>query len=289
MKNIYTLVDDIYNLMEKRDGWFSQEIADTLGADIARRLRVQLNEEAPRRTLRLSRMGPICPKALWGSIHAPDEAEAFPPWASIKFSYGHILEALVLTLAKAAGHEVTGEQDEIILDGITGHRDCVIDGCIVDVKSSTTLSFQKFKDKTIGLEGGDPFGYLDQLDAYLLGSANDPLVRNKEYAYLLVVDKQLGHLTLYEHRLRENSIRTRIEEHKRTVALATPPACECGTIAEGKSGNIKLDIKASYNGLKYFCKPTLRTFRYAKGPVYLTHVERQPDVPEYDRRGNRVY
>src|SRR6266849_6159935 len=40
-------------------------------------------------------------------------------------------------MAKAAGHEVLGEQDELTLDGVVGHRDCVIDGCIVDVKTTS--------------------------------------------------------------------------------------------------------------------------------------------------------
>lgn len=240
-----------------------------------------------RNTLRLSQMGPRCPKALWHSIHTPDEAEALPPGATLKYAYGHIIEALAITLAKAAGHTVTGEQDAVEVDGIVGHRDCIIDGCIVDVKSASSISFKKFQDKSIGTS--DTFGYLDQLDGYMVGSLSDPLVQVKDKAYLLAIDKTLGHMTLFEHTLREEHIRGRIREYKHIVAQATPPTCNCGTVPEGKSGNIRLDTKASYNSFKHVCFPKLRTFVYASGPIYLTEVKRIPDVPEIDSLGKRVY
>lgn len=278
---INTLIQDIYAKVGKKDGWFTTELSNEFAVDVALRLSGKFNEVRDRPRLRLSQMGPKCPKHLWHSIHTPELAEPLPPQAEIKYAYGHILEALAITLAKAAGHEVTGEQDELTVDGITGHRDCIIDGCIVDVKSTTSIGFQKFKDKSIGQE--DSFGYLDQLDGYMVGSADDPLVRVKDRAYLLAIDKNLGHMVIYEHILREASIRKRIADYKGIISLSTPPACRCGTAQEGKSGNIKLDTKASYNPYKFCCFPLLRTFIYSKGPVYLTHVERIPDVPEITR------
>jgi hypothetical protein len=272
-------VADIYQLVGGTNV-FTDIAASDVGTNIANAIQRSLGEQE-RRGLRLSGLGPTCPKALWHASHTPELAEPLPPYAKIKYTYGHIIEHLIIGLAKAAGHEVTGEQDEIIVDGILGHRDCVIDGCIVDVKSASSRSFQSFRDKTIGQN--DTFGYLDQLDAYTLGSMGDPLVRTKDRAYLLAVDKTLGHLTLYEHKLREQNIRSRIQEYRRIVERLTPPSCNCGTVPDGKSGNIKLDVKASYNSFKYVCKPTLRTFLYASGPVYLTKVMRTPDVPEITR------
>lgn len=190
-------------------------------------------------------------------------------------------------MAKAAGHEVTGEQDELFVDGVRGHRDCVIDGCVVDVKSAATRSFQKFKDGSI--RDDDAFGYLDQLDGYVVGSRNDPLVRNKSTGYLLAIDKQLGHLALYEHTAREESIRERIRDYRDVVALDRAPRCTCEEVPDGKSGNVKLGVRASYNAFKYCCHPQLRTFLYASGPVYLTKVVRKPDVPEVDKNGKIVY
>lgn len=279
-------MQDIYKLVLSKDGWFTDELARTFSEEVALRLQEQLGVQKGPPTLRLSKMGPSCPKALWHSIHTPNEAEALPAWAEIKFSYGHILEALALTLARAAGHKVEGEQDALHLDGITGHRDCVLDGCIVDVKSCSSRAFLKFKDGSIVED--DPFGYLDQLDGYVVASAEDPLVQVKDKGYILAIDKTLGHMILYEHYTRETSIRERIRSYKQIVSLDQPPKCTCETVPEGKSGNIKLGIRSSYSAFKHCCWPHLRTFLYASGPVYLTQVKRVPDVPEINKQGNRI-
>lgn len=284
-KSIYELIPDINDLL-KRNDWFTEEINKDLSHAISQRLHSHFSDEK-KPSLRLSKMGPQCPKALWGSIHAPDEAELLPPWAKFKYAYGHIIEAMVIALAKAAGHEVTGEQDEVIVDGISGHRDCIIDGCVVDIKSSSSFSFKKFQDGSIKQD--DQFGYLEQLDGYGVGSKLDPLVRVKDRAFLIAVDKQLGHLCLYEHRIREDHIRSRIGEHKRVISLPDAPRCNCQTIPDGKSGNVRLAIKESYSAFKYFCFPNLRTFLYADGPRYLTKVVRTPDVQEVDRHGRRIF
>lgn len=286
--NINTLVPDIYAYI-KAGGWPDYE---TVAQEIA--LKTKGRDDARPGRLRLSGMGPRCPKALWHSIHTPELAEPLPPWAIFKYQYGHIIEALVIALAKASGHEVTGEQDELSVDGILGHRDCVIDGCIVDVKSSSTRGFDKFKSGSIRFE--DDFGYLDQLDGYLVGSAADELVRCKDRAYLLAVDKTLGHMVTYEHQARPEKIRQRIAECKAIVAKDIPPECTCGTVADGESGNIRLDTKASYSGYKHLCFPHLRTFLYSGGPRYLTKVVRLPydakkhqSIPEIDNKGKFVY
>jgi hypothetical protein len=235
----------------------------------------------------MSKLGPVCPKALWHSIHTPELAEPLPPWAEFKYSFGHIIEAQAISLAKASGHTVTGEQDELVLDGIRGHRDCIIDGYIVDVKSSSSRGMDKFKrkDKTTL----DDWGYLSQLDAYLGASLNDDLVLVKDKAYILAIDKQLGHMLLYEHEFREKHIRERIKAYKEITRRTSPPRCECGTQPDGKSGNIRLDTRSSYNNFKHCCWPSLRTFLYANGPTYLTHVERTPDVIEINRTGQVIH
>jgi hypothetical protein len=278
-KSIHTLIPDIYELVGGEHG-LTDTLASNMGADIASACQRSLAPQ-DRRGLRLSGLGPKCPRALWYSIHSPDLAEPLPPYARIKYLYGHIIEHLVLGLAKAAGHEVTGEQDELSVDGIVGHRDCVIDGAVVDVKSTSSRGFQKFKDKTIA--EADDFGYLDQMDGYILGSSDDPVVRIKDRGYLLAIDKTLGHMVLYEHHLRKASIEKRIRDYKLIVSADEPPRCECKSVVDGKSGNLRLDTRASYSPWKYVCNPGLRTFLYASGPVYLTKVVRTPDVPELTR------
>jgi len=284
--NIHTLVPDIYQLIkEKKNGWFSEQISNGFSEVLRRKFRED-GTVGGRRGLRLSQMGPKCPRALWYSIHHPELAEPLPPWAEIKYAYGHVIEALTLSLCKAAGHDVQGEQSHVELDGIVGHRDAVVDGCVLDVKSSATRSFQKFVDGSISTT--DHFGYLDQLDGYVAASLLDPLVTVKDRGYLLVIDKQLGHMVLYEHKIRRNHILERISSCKRIVACNEPPRCECGSVNHGTSGNLRLDLKASYSPYKFCCNPELRTFVYADGPVFLTRVVRKPDVMEIDRYGNRV-
>lgn len=283
---IETLVPDIYKLVQRKDGWFTDDIAREYSHNLSLRLQENLGATQRAARLRLSQMGPRCPKALWHSVHTPHLAEPLPPWAEIKYSYGHMVEALAIALAKAAGHTVTGEQDELVLDGIVGHRDCVIDGCVVDVKSSSSRGFIRFKDGS--LAQNDTFGYLDQLDGYVVASNLDPLVTVKDRGYILAVDKQLGHMVLYEHIIRERSIRERINYYKEIVGSSKPPACECRTIPQGRSGNISLDTKASYSPYKHCCFPFLRTFLYSDGPVYLTKVVRVPDVKEITRFEKQV-
>lgn len=284
MKTIKTLIPDIQEML-KGKGWFGDDLTSHLAQNVSRSIQEQMNKE---RTpyLRLSQLGTRCPCALWHSINKPDLIEPMPPWAEVKFSFGHMIEALALTLAKAAGHEVTGEQDELWVDGIRGHRDAVIDGCIVDVKSAASRSFLKFKDGS--LAKSDSFGYLDQLDAYMVASAGDPLVRRKDVGYILAIDKQLGHMCLYEHQLREQHIRDRIRDFKAIVASKSAPGCTCSTEPKGKSGNVGLSTISGYNPFKYACFPHLRTFIYSSGPEYLTVVKRLPDVPEINRFGKII-
>lgn len=285
MKNVSTLVPDMYELLKGRTGWFNDELSRAISQDIAIRLQSSFNSPRNINTLRLSQMGPKCPKHLWHSIHTPELAVPLPPWTVLKFSYGHVLEALAITIAKAAGHSVVGEQDEVCVDGIVGHRDCIIDGCLFDVKSSSTRGMEKFQNAT--LWQNDSFGYLEQLDGYICGSLDDPLLKVKDKGYFLAIDLTLGHLCTYEHIFRPDLIRRRITESKRIVGLAKPPLCECVETPDGKSGNLKLDVKASYSPFRYVCKPGLRTFLYANGPVYLTKVVHLPKVVEVDKHGKQ--
>lgn len=287
---IESLIPDIYSYLSS-GGWPDE---DTIAKEVSLKTKGR-NDAGPGR-LRLSAMGPSCDRALWCSVHAQELAQPLPPEAIFKFQYGHIIEALVIALAKASGHEVTGEQDEVVVDGVVGHRDCVIDGVVVDVKSTATHMFDRFS-KGQGLDE-DPFvaGYLAQLDGYVVGSADDVLVRDKSRAYILAVDKQLGHMVCHEHKTRPEKIKARVAECKKIVSSDRMPECTCGTVADGESGNIRLDTKASYSPYKFVCFPELRTFLYSTGPRYLTRVVKRPYdvrkkqyVPEIDRHGKFVY
>lgn len=287
IKNIHTLIKDIQHVLESEEGWLSEANSQRFAEQLGRQLIQSSGQKDAGAVLRLSQMGEKCPCQLWHSIHSPSLGEKLPASAVLKYAYGHVIEAMVIEMAKAAGHEVEGEQDVLYLDGVRGHRDCVIDGCTVDVKSASSMAYKKFKDGSISMD--DPFGYLAQLDGYVVAAADDDIVRVKDRGYLLAVDKTLGHMCLYEHRVRPDAIRERIKYYKEIIGSEHPPKCECETVLDGKSGNIRLSMRASYNPFKHCCFPSIRTFLYASGPVYLTKVVRKPDVPEVDRDGKLVY
>lgn len=293
---INTLVKDIYKTITVKNGWFTDELAASYATDVSKRLQEMWNEDRLRpgkRNLRMSALGPKCPRHLWYSVHHPELAEPLPAPAEIKFSFGHMIEAEAIALAKASGHSVTGEQDVLELDGVIGHRDCVIDGCVVDVKSTSGIGFGKFQ--TMDYSVYDSFGYLDQLDAYVVASYEDPLVTVKDRGYILAVHKELGKMHLYEHKVRPDHIRSRITNYKRIVGQNVPPTCECGVLPVGKSGNFKLDTRASYSAFKWECFPNLRTFIYSDGPQYYSVVNKKPQrsdgtfLTEVDKFGNVIY
>src|SRR5258705_12034742 len=225
MKSINTLIKDVENVVTK-DNWFHHDDASRYSSEMAHRVMERLVGEERTPGLRLSGMGERCPRSLWASVHSPSVQERFPAHVRIKFHFGDVIEAMAIALAKAAGHSVTGEQDEVIVDGVKGHLDCILDGCIVDVKSINSLGFQKIK---AGQVAEDIFlrSYLDKLDGYDVCSLDDDRVAVKDKAYIWAIDKAMGHMCLYEHKLREHHIRKRIQSYKEIVAGRLHPAFTC--------------------------------------------------------------
>ena len=166
------------------------------------------------------------------------------------------------------------------VEGIKGHRDGVIDGMLVDVKSASTYSFKKFKENK--LKEDDPFGYIGQLSGYLASSQDDPLVTNKKEAAFLVMDKQNGHVHLDVYNLEKEmeELKTTILQRKAHALASTPPPRGFNDIPHNKSGNRKLAPACSYCEHKHTCWPGVRTFVYSSGPVFLTKVVDTPKVHE---------
>lgn len=286
MKSIETLVSDIYDLFLREDTKISEEGALEFGLSLAKTIKDRL--EAPKKEpyLRFSNVGTDCDRKLHYKINQPELGETLPPEVHIKFLFGDILEALLLFLAKEAGHTVEGQQDTMSFEGLKGSRDAVIDGNLVDVKSASTYSFNKFKNQE--LERNDPFGYLAQLGLYLEASQDDPKVTNKDEAYFLVIDKTLGHLCLSPMK-RNTNINWKLHVHRKQMMLesTTLPHRTYMPVPEGKSGNEALGVACSYCEFKESCWPGLRTFAYSTGPKFLTHVAKLPLVPEIKTRKKR--
>jgi len=272
MANIETLVEDIYALFE-REQKFDTQLFKDFGNNLTDVMTTRFNEERKGGVLRLSNIGKP-DRQLWFEVNDPGGGEKLPPQAHIKFMYGDMQEQLCILLAKLAGHDVQNEQEEVEINGIKGHLDCIIDGYVVDVKSASRFAFSKFKEGTLLLPGNDAFGYIGQLAGYV--HAKTP---GKD-GYFLAVNKDLGHLALLKvpaEVLGQYKVEDRIEHDKEMVRGPMPDRCY-PDVPDGKSGNMKLDTGCSYCARKFQCWPELRTYYYSNGPRYLTKVVREPKV-----------
>lgn len=274
MKNIKTLVQDIYGLFDPKTHIIpKEEDLETFAINIKNKLREKLAEVNRPPALRMSNLGTRCNRQLWYKINTPGRGESLRPSTYIKFLFGDLIEELLLFLARTSGHAVQDEQKEVSINSIKGRCDAVIDGVLVDVKSASPRAFTKFEE---GLnKDRDDFGYLTQLGLY-------KHTLEKDRAAFIAFDKVSGEIVLDEHKedLEQTDYKSLVEFKKEVIALPEPPLRFYTDVEEGKSGNRKLGVACSYCEFKKTCWPGLRTFLYYNGPVYLTHVERTPNVPE---------
>ena len=277
-KKIETLVQDIEGLFlsphqcqEPNLDWFAEQLKILL--------RRRFSEIRGERTLRMSNLG-RGDRAVWYDIKGTHTKEEMPPHQYIKFLYGDLIELLLLFLVREAGHRIENEQKKVVVDGVVGHTDGIIDGHTVDCKSASSYGFKKFKDETI--YNDDAFGYIAQISGY-----NEGQGLSDRSAYFLVLDKTLGHLCLMEvPPMMQINVKDRIMRMKAVIASDAPPERCYDPIPEGKSGNLKLGVACSYCAHKFECWKDmnggkgLRQFIYSTGPVWLTGVEKEPRVME---------
>lgn len=279
-KTIDTLVEDIYKVV-KEGTTVSEDLAFKFGSKMAQLIKMKLSPRAAR-----------TPRLSMSSIGKPDrqawyEVKGYPkeemqPHTYLKFIIGDLWEALLMTLAEAAGHKVEGVQDKLTLEGVNGYRDGKIDGVTIDVKSASTYSFQKFKDGS--LRSNDPFGYMHQLAGY---HQADPSESKAKQAGFLAGDKQNGHI--YLMKLQESELpdaTARIKHLNKLIESDTPPEKCYEPLPSGKSGNMKLAIGCSYCAFKNECWKDandgkgLRSFTYSYGVEHLVKVVKEPKVWE---------
>lgn len=277
-KDLANLVPDIQKLF---DGHGFSKALEHFSTDLGKELRQRFVEYAEERkpTLRASNYGRPN-RQLFYELKGFKPDSDLPPQAKFKFLYGTILESLLLLLAEEAGYPVLDKQKEVEVDGVKGHLDCTILGTVVDVKSASTYSFQKFKNGSIRIE--DPFHYMHQISFYskALGGIDGAF---------LVVDKTLGNIHLERFSAKELSfypVQQKIAEDRKALESDVPPERCYEDEPEGKSGNRKLGISCSYCSWKKTCWADandgtgLREYFYARGPVYLTKVLREPKVEQ---------
>ena len=281
-KTLDTLVQDIYEVIEvlndDEEIDIPEDMYEQFGRDMEDALRHWATPvERPKNGLRMSNIGrPL--RRLWYDLNTEQEKEQIDAPTFIKFLYGHLLEVLLLFFVRLAGHIVESEQKEVTVSGIKGHMDSVIDGEVIDVKTASGYAFKKFKDGT--LAQNDSFGYLSQLAGY-------EKAEKTNNGGFLVMNKETGELTVFiPDDLEKPNITHRIKEVKQAVKRKTPPDYCYPPIPDGVSGNMKLPRDCTWCPHKFECHKDandgqgLRTFEYAKGRVYLTQVEKLPNVQE---------
>ena len=275
MASINTLVSDIYRLLEEGTEEDTYEACLMFGQRLANLMHERLKPKEEKRTLRMSNIGKP-DRMLWYECNPYVKKEEFNGPTYLKFLYGDVIEEVVLLLAEVSGHTVEDRQREVTVNGIVGHIDAVIDGVLVDVKSASPYSFKKFKDGT--LKQDDPFAYITQLSGYLQGTKMD------DGAYV-AVDKQNGYITVMSLEDTDRvDINDRVEYIKEVVTAKDPPPRCFSPEPMGKSGNLKLPVGCSYCPFKLECWKDvgLRKFIYSTGPVWMTHVEKEPEVLEVE-------
>jgi hypothetical protein len=266
MKTLDTLIQDIYSSLEGLSSGEALNISEEeLDLTLSRMKESILAWSQPRDPemgfrLRMSNIGrPL--RQLWYESKTTSQPHVVSGSTQIKFLYGHVLEEIVLMLVRMAGHKVTSEQKEVNVNGILGHMDCKIDGQVVDVKTASKFSFNKFKDYETAEETNE--------------------------GGFLVINKESGELCLFRpDDLEKPNVKEKIEKVKAAIAVDNPPDRCYAPIPEGKKGNMKLPSGCAYCPYKFECYSDandgegLRAFKYSNGPAYFTKVAVEPRVEE---------
>lgn len=287
MKNIATLTQDVYTLVDKglteTQREEMKEVFERFGKNMEKMLTRQVTPYVRKsRNITFSALGYGARRLYYQYNGTP--SEPFSPQTKMKFMLGNVVEELMLSLAELAGHTVEHQQARIEYKGITGYCDAVIDGVMVDVKSAASFSFKKIKD---GLnDSNDLFGYRMQLAGYTIGGPQ----ANKTDCALWVMDKQLGHIALAPFTVPNMpDVDAKIKVVNEVYNQTTPPSHCYDLVPEGKAGNLKLPIGCSYCPFNKECYKDsnggkgLRTFLYYNGPVHFAHIEKEPKVQELTR------
>lgn len=282
MADIRTLVEDIYKVVEPNTHYpMTHEILSAALKGISHTMCETSALEGPSKYyIRPSGVG----KGLrWHYFmnKYPALAEQFEGRMKLLFQAGHVHEAILLAYIKLSGHEVTHEQGRIDLDGIKGSCDCVIDGYLIDVKTTSDYSFKKFSEGEISLDN-DPFGYIAQLSTYKAGLVEAGVeIRGQGW---LAYNKNNSKMAL--HLIPDSDLidpMEKIEAIRKTHKAKSRPTELCPgaePVKEKTNDNMKMSFSCQYCPFKEKCWPEYRVFKYSNGPAYFTEVTKTPRVEE---------
>ncbi len=246
-------------------------------------------------TVRASELGTKCGRQFHYKVNHPSKALPLDASTKFKFMYGNLIEEMVLLLAREAGHEVTFEQH--VVDHLTpennaviGHIDAMIDGVVVDVKSTSTYGFDKMVDKD---DWEDSFGYKPQLSFY----SNHIRVSQNDDPRFLLVDKTNGRMGFSYVDMDYYDAAYLDDVADALVQAGNEPVDTLGrqpTKAHAR-GQV-LDTVCSYCAFKKICWKDaannglgLRGFAYSEGPKFFTTIKKGSESdPEFLKREFQV-
>ena len=294
MKTIHTLSEDIYYVLDhtqEHEAGDSTPAALRIGGEL---LKSTEKRSEPRQLGKLwaSDLGKKCDRQHWYNFNEPEYGEKLSGHTKFKFLYGNVLEEAVLWLAQEAGHTVEATQSTVSLSlgtdwTVRGRIDAVIDGTLVDVKTTSSYGYKKYTTEGLN-DTNDTFGYRYQLGFY--HGFNDLDIDIDPMAGFVWIDKQNGHIAYTEVEIPSPSdITERAYEIVQAVEGEEADAKRAFTPEPyGKSGNMKLATGCSYCAFKHRCwrdandGDGLRGYLYSHGPVWFTDIVRPPkaSVPE---------
>lgn len=295
-KKIDTLVEDIYYVLDHTEEHeptpdLAAQYAMRIGGEMAKST-LQRNKPRQRGKLWASDLGKPCMRQHWYNFNKPEAAEPLAGYTKFKFLYGNVLEEAALYMAEEAGHEVKHQQHTVAWDierpgidwTVSGRIDAVIDGTLIDVKSTSSYGFKRYKD---GIDASnDSFGYLYQLGFYKAFLEVEDLNDSVGFVW---IDKQNGHIKYTPCTTPDKEqLSQRAHDIIDAVEQESEQDVDRGYSAEpyGKSGNECLPMSCSYCSYKKECWKDsnggqgLRTFAYAHKPVHFTNVVREPRALE---------
>ena len=291
-KDIKTLIPDIYSLLCAGGHAIDEKNLDECMQSIFKALKEAIEVEnnlEPKAELRLSKTGTGLRK-LWFEHNLkleggkPDPMKVGPNL--MRFLTGHITEAVLILLAKEAGHTVTHAQETVELEGVPGHCDAVIDGHMTDIKTASQFSYDKFRTGDITW-GKDPFGYVAQISSYKKALDNAG-VKLKDTCFFWAYNKSNSDMVLTPvNKANQVDSEAMLRKQKAVISQPTPPSELCFPEEDfGKSGNKSINKSCVFCPFKHECFKSanggrgLRVFKYSNKDEYLTQVNSLPNVEE---------
>lgn len=278
-KTIDTLVEDINKVLVEGVDTIPKEVLDTFNKSCGGLLfRFLKKSRAKKPSLRMSNIGKP-DRQLWYELHeGTEEPKQYEPNMYLKFLIGDITELVLLALCQLAGHSVENMQEEVQIEGVTGHMDAVIDGVVTDVKSASGYSYEtKFKGGA--LKEHDYYGYIDQVSGY-----NNALKKDNGAAFL-AYNKESAEACLLKIDQEEiRDTKSRIRNLRDMLEKDTPPDNLCYKPFVNKNGCLEINRLCAWCPFKFKCHKGLKAYRYSFGDVFILEDRgfkfKVPDVTE---------